>query len=36
MRYLALIYGEEARWQDLSEEERGRDMDEYAALSRAD
>jgi hypothetical protein len=36
MRYLALIYGDEARWQGLSEEERGREMDEYAALSGAD
>ena len=36
MRYLALIYGEEAHWAGLSEEERSRDMDEYMALSRAE
>ncbi len=36
MRYLALIYGDEARWQDLSEEEREREMGEYMALSQAD
>jgi hypothetical protein len=36
MRYLALIYGDETRWQGLSEEERSREMDEYVAVSRAD
>jgi hypothetical protein len=36
MRYLALIYGDEAHWQGLSEEERSREMDEYMALSQAD
>ena len=36
MRYLALIYGDEAHWQALSEEDRSREMDEYMALSRAD
>ena len=29
MQYLALIYGEEARWANLSPEEREREMGEY-------
>ena len=36
MQYLALIYGEEGRWADLSQEEREREMGEYMALSQAD
>jgi hypothetical protein len=36
MQYLALIYGEEGRWEGLSEEEREREMQEYMALSQAD
>jgi hypothetical protein len=36
MQYLALIYGEEARWAGLSEEERNAEMQEYMALSAAD
>ena len=36
MQYLALIYGEEARWANLSPEEREREMGEYMALSQAD
>ena len=36
MQYLALIYGEEGRWADLSPEEREREMGEYMALSQAD
>src|SRR5688572_17769900 len=34
MKYLALIYGDESRWASLSEEERAREMEEYAALSQ--
>src|SRR5918999_3809907 len=34
MQYLALIYGDEARWAALSPEERERDMSEYVALSQ--
>ncbi len=33
MQYLALIYGEESRWANLSPEERERVMGEYMALS---
>ncbi len=36
MQYLALIYGEESRWANLSPEEREREMGEYIALSEAD
>jgi hypothetical protein len=36
MQYLALIYGDEARWGELSEEERKAEMDEYVALSQAE
>ena len=36
MQYLALIYGEEARWENLSAEDRDREMAEYMALSQAD
>ena len=36
MQYLALIYGDEARWAELSEEDRERDLGEYMALSQAD
>ena len=36
MQYLALIYGDESRWQSLSDEEREREMSEYIALSQAD
>ena len=36
MQYLALIYGEEGRWANLSPEEREREMGEYMALSQAD
>jgi hypothetical protein len=36
MQYLALIYGEEGRWADLSPEERESEMGEYMALSTAD
>jgi len=36
MKYLALIYGEEARWAGLSPEERESEMGEYTALSQAD
>ena len=35
MQYLALIYGDEARWGDLSEDERKAEMEEYVALSEA-
>lgn len=35
MQYLALIYGDEARWAGLSQEEREREMGEYMALSQA-
>lgn len=34
MQYLALIYGEEGRWAELSQEERDREMREYMALSQ--
>jgi hypothetical protein len=36
MKYLALIYGEEGRWADLSPEDRESELGEYIALSRAD
>ncbi len=36
MQYLALIYGDEARWEGLSEEQRNAEMGEYMALSQAD
>ena len=36
MQYLALIYGEEGRWANLSPEEREREMGEYIALSEAE
>ncbi len=36
MQYLALIYGDEARWENLSSEDREREMGEYMALSEAD
>ena len=36
MQYLALIYGEENRWANLSPEDREREMGEYVALSEAD
>ena len=36
MQYLALIYGEESRWEGLSAEERESEMGEYMALSQAD
>jgi hypothetical protein len=36
MQYLALIYGDETRWQALSPEDRDRELAEYAALSQAD
>ena len=36
MRYLALIYGDEGRWTNLSPEDREREMGEYMALSQQD
>ena len=36
MQYLALIYGEEGRWANLSPEERESELGEYTALSQAD
>ena len=36
MQYLALIYGEESRWENLSPEDRERELGEYMALSGAD
>ena len=33
MQYMALIYGEEGRWAELSQDERDREMAEYIALS---
>ena len=36
MKYIALIYGDEARWSGLSPEERDREMGEYIALSAED
>ena len=36
MQYVALIYGDEARWADLSQQDREREMGEYTALSQAD
>src|SRR5688572_25347092 len=36
MQYLALIYGEESRWEGLSPEDREREMGEYMAISAAD
>ena len=35
MQYLALIYGEEARWASLPPEQRESEMGEYMALSQA-
>ena len=35
MKYVALIYGEENRWANLSAEDREREMGEYIALSQA-
>jgi hypothetical protein len=35
MQYLALIYGQEGRWAELSQEERDAEMGEYMALSGA-
>jgi hypothetical protein len=35
MQYLALIYGDEARWENMSSEDREREMGEYMALSEA-
>ena len=34
MQYVALIFGEESRWAELSAEEREREMEEYMALSQ--
>ena len=36
MQYLALIYGNEARWAELSPEDREREMGEYMAISQAE
>jgi hypothetical protein len=36
MQYLALIYGEEARWETLSPAQREAEMGEYMALSQED
>ncbi len=36
MQYMALIYGEEARWENLPPEQRERELGEYMALSQAD
>ena len=36
MKYLALIYGDEERWSQLSPDEREREMGEYVALSQQD
>ena len=36
MKYLALIYGDESRWANLSSEDRERELGEYMALSGAD
>ena len=36
MQYLALIYGDESRWEALSPEQREQEMGEYTALSQAD
>jgi len=35
MQYLALIYGDEGRWEGLSAEQRDAEMQEYMALSGA-
>ena len=35
MQYLALIYGDEGRWDGLSPEQRDAEMQEYMALSGA-
>ena len=35
MKYLALIYGDEARWAELSDAQREVEMGEYIALSQA-
>jgi hypothetical protein len=35
MQYLALIYGNESRWESLSPEQRESEMGEYMALSGA-
>ena len=34
MRYMLLIYDDEARWQSLSDEERGAILEEYFAYTR--
>src|SRR5688572_3364535 len=34
MKYLALIYGDEARWAELSDAQREAEMGEYIALSQ--
>jgi hypothetical protein len=36
MRYVALIYADEARWADLTDEERRSEMREYTALAAED
>ena len=36
MQYLALIYGDEAHWENLSTGQREAEMGEYTALSQAD
>ncbi|MBA2383508.1 MAG: YciI family protein [Actinobacteria bacterium] len=36
MKYLALIYGDEARWAGLWPEERDREMREYVAVAQED
>jgi len=36
VQYLALIYGDESRWADLSPEDRESEMGEYMALSAAE
>jgi hypothetical protein len=36
MQYLALIYGDESRWAELSPEQRESEMGEYMAVSEAD
>ena len=36
MQYLALIYGDESRWTELSEEQRNAEMGEYMTLSAED
>jgi hypothetical protein len=36
MKYLALIYGDESRWESLPPEQRESEIGEYRALSEAD